>query len=413
MKIRLLFQSVPSVGSLLSDRASLGVSTITFQLAMLIFIALLKLGVSDAEFSSFLAVIGIAAIVGATASLRSEVLIMQTDRMVGLRTLVWPVMIIVATTLLFWVLRGAIAGLFDVAVPQYGVVVALAMAVQILGQFVLIQQGHFVRLMIIRAMQAVLLLLAGAAALAGMPFGQLVWAFSGALLTPFAFWMILWIFRNRSREMGPYRFSPVQVRRSGVLSLTLLVNTAAVNLPIILCVATQSASYAADFGFLMKVFVAPVTLANAMFGQLFLADNIKRDTTDPEEALAVRKSMRGTSLRAILFYTSLAVPAIAVVYAISHFLPDLVSRPELSFAIILATLAQAAFSPVSQIGDIAKIENSFILLYIVRVLLLYVLLGAAWSLDYTMVFAIVSLLMYAVFWVYADFRLRGMTRLSA
>ncbi|MEL6875870.1 MAG: hypothetical protein AAGM33_10375, partial [Pseudomonadota bacterium] len=197
---------------------------------MLIFIALLKLGVSDAEFSSFLAVIGIAAIVGATASLRSEVLIMQTDRMVGLRTLVWPVMIIVAATLLFWVLRGAIAGLFDVAVPQYGVVVALAMAVQILGQFVLIQQGHFVRLMIIRAMQAVLLLLAGAAALAGMPFGQLVWAFSGALLTPFAFWMILWIFRNRSREMGPYRFSTVQVRRSGVLSLTLLVNTAAVNL---------------------------------------------------------------------------------------------------------------------------------------------------------------------------------------
>lgn len=365
---------------------------------------------TDADFSTFLVSLGIASIVGAVASLRSEVLITQADRSVNVRTLFWPVLIAVAIVTFFWIISPLISWLFSIDIPIYTTALAFGLSLQSICQFVLIQEGKFFRLLQLRAAQATILVLTSLALLADLTFAWSIWGFAVAITGPFAIWAVFWLVSKRGLAVSNFAFDLSQLRRSAILSLTLLVNTAAVNLPIILCVATQNASYAADFGFLMKLFVAPVTLTNAMFGQLFMADNIRRDISIPAEAGFVRRAMHKTSVRAIGFVSMISMGTIFGVFLLAYFWPSFLTYPILASAIAIAVIAQAGFSPVSAIGDIAKLENPFFLFYLVRVILLYGLLSAAVDFDFSFRFAAINILVYLGFWLYADRRLGKMSK---
>ena len=229
-----------------------------------------------------------------------------------------------------------------------------------------------------------------------------------AMIAPFIVWSGLWLVKKAQQRSPAHHISLGLVRRSMVLSLTLLINTSAVNIPIILCAATQSAAYAADFGFLIKIFSASATLANAMFGQLFLADNIKRDISQSKEADHVRKSMHGTSIKATVSVTLISIATITGSFILAYIAPSFLSYPALAIAISIAVIAQAGFSPVSAIGDIAKLENPFLIFYIARIALLYGLLSSITIIDYSVLFAAINISVYLTFWLYADWRLKHM-----
>ena len=390
---------------LIDGRSSLATSTMISQLSMLLFLFVLKLKMADAVFGNFLVSLGIASIVGAVASLRSEVLITQVDRCVNARTLFWPVFIAVAVVIFAWAISPLISWLFSIDIPVYTTVLAFGLSLQSICQFVLIQETQFFRLLLLRAAQAAILIATSLALLADLTFAWSIWGFAIAIIGPFAIWSVFWLASKRGLAVSNFAFEPSQLRRSAILSLTLLVNTAAVNIPIILCVATQNASYAADFGFLMKIFGAPSTLANAMFGQLFMADNIRRDISIPGEAQSVRRAMHKTSVRAIGFVSMISMGTILGVFLLVYFLPSFLTHPILASTIAIAIIAQAGFSPVSAFGDIAKLENPFLLFYLVRVIVLYGLLSTAMDIDFSVRFAAINLVVYLGFWLYADRRL--------
>ncbi|MFC4292478.1 hypothetical protein ACFOWX_08635 [Sphingorhabdus arenilitoris] len=396
--------------SLFSGRLSLGASTVFFQIAMLFFILILKLKMTDSVFALFLVSLGVASIFGAIASLRSEVLITQADRSCNVRALVWPILIAVGTIGIMCAIRPAINWIFSIDVPLYTAALAFGFSLQAICQFVMIQEAQFGRLLIIRAVQAAMLAITGLALVFEASFMWGVFGFTLSLVVPFAVWIALWMIENRHITPPAFVFSWRQIRRSLILSLTLLINTTAVNIPIILCVATQSASYAADFGFLIKVFTAPVTLANAMFGQLFLADNIRLNSAIPAEAKKIQMAMRRTSTIAVLFVLSIAAITIIGVLMLAHFVPAMLTYPMLSISIALAITAQAAFSPVSAIGDIAKLETPFLLFYIMRIALLYGMLSNVSLIDFSALFASINILAYSFFWLYADHRMRIFAR---
>lgn len=390
---------------MLVGRMSLASSTVIFQLSMLLFLFVLKLKMADAVFGNFLVSLGIASIVGAVASLRSEILITQVDRCVNARTLFWPLSIAVAVVIFVWAISPLISWLFLIDIPVYTMVLAFGLSLQSICQFVLIQETQFFRLLLLRAAQAAILVATSLALLADVAFAWSIWGFAIAITGPFAIWAVFWLTSKRGLAVSSFAFEPSQLRRSAILSLTLLINTAAVNIPIILCVATQNATYAADFGFVMKIFGAPSTLANAMFGQLFMADNIRRDISIPSEAQSVRRAMHKTSVRAIGFVSMISLGIILGVFLLAYFLPGFLTYPILASAIAIAVIAQASFSPVSAIGDIAKLENPFLLFYLARVIVLYGFLSAAMNVDFSVRFAAINLLVYLGFWLYADRRL--------
>lgn len=398
------------ISRFLIGRASLGTSTMLFQLAMLLFLFVLKLKMSDAVFSSFLVSLGIASIIGAVASMRSEILITQSMRDVNIKILLWPLLIALFAITLLWLAHPIVTILFSTDITIYTLLFAFGFSLQAICQFILIQEAGFSKLLFLKASQSVILVITALLLLFDFPYSWAVWGFTIAIITPFASWSIKWLINARSSENSKFIFHPSQLRRSGVLSLTLLINTSAVNIPIILCVATQSPAYAADFGFLMKIFAAPTTLANAMFGQLFLADNIKRNISDPNQAAIVRKNMWKTTFKASGFVSLVSVITIVGVFGITILFPLLISIPSLSIAIAFAVIAQAAFSPVSAIGDIAKLENPFLIFYIARVAILYAVLSAALSYDFSVRFAIINLCVYSIFWLFADRQLAKLSK---
>ncbi len=397
--------------SILTDfirgRASLGTSTVVTQFSMLAFLFALKLTMTSGNFAAFLVTMSIASIVGTVASLRSEVLITQADGCVYKRTLLWPVLIAFAVIALFWVAHRVIDIKFATDVTLFTLILAIGFAIQSICQFVQIQEARFSQLLMTRLGQATMLALTATAAFTGMRSDWTVWGFAFAMITPSALWTILWLLQKHTPDAPPYYFKASHLRRSGILSLTLLVNTTAINIPIILCVATQPSSYAADFGLLLKIFGAAMTLASAMFGQLFMADNIRRNISEPDEAQAIRRSMHSTSVRALTFVSVISLAFIPAVFFIADIFPNFLGHPYLALAIAIAVIAQSGFSPVSAIGEIGKLENSFLVFYLLRIALLYGLLSASLPIDFATLFGCINLVIYSVFWLYADFRIRG------
>lgn len=397
-----------NLNSLFRGRPSLITSTVVFQLSMLLFFFILKLQLTSRSFADFLVLIALAAIIGAVASLRSEILITQSDGALYKRTLVWPILIALIICVISWAAGPLVGLLFSVEVDPHTGIIAFGFALQAIGQFLLIQEERFGQLLILRTIQAGILTCVSLLAFCGLSAHWFKGGFAFAMIAPFAVWAGIRLVKKTKQRAPAHRVTLALVRRSMVLSLTSVINTSAVNIPIILCAATQSATYAADFGFLMKLFAAPVTLANAMFGQLFLAENIKRDILQPKEALHVRKSMHGTSMKATLFVTFISIGTIAASYILAYWIPSILNYPSLAIAISFAVVAQAGFSPVSFIGDIAKLENPFLIFYVARIAMLYGLLSSVTIIDYSALFAATNIAVYLSFWVYADWRLKNM-----
>jgi len=400
------YRIINTFKALVKGRISVGSSTIVYQISILLFLFILKATLSDSDFGAFLVAIGIAAIIGAIASLRSEVLITQSDKNISRRTLLYPFLISLGVIITIWFLKPLLSFILSVPIDIYTIVLSFGFAQQIIYQFILIQEENFALLLIIRISQATLLAITATALLFGVSFDTGKWGFAIGLISPFAIWAMYWLFKKQNIPHKSFQITPNLIKRSSVLTITMLINSAAVNLPIILCVATQIPSYSADFGFMMKVFVAPVTLVNAMFGQLFLADNIKRDASIPEEAVNIRKNMKQTTIKATSFVFLISIMTILAIFIASYIFPELLGHPKLAFAIAIAVIAQAAFSPVSMIGDIAKLENPFLLFYIARIVLLYVGLSAIINIDFSLRFAMINIIVYSTFWLFADWRLK-------
>lgn len=393
-------------------QAKLALAMLSFQFSTLVFFLFLKAQTDDVFFSHFIAVMSVTAVTGSIASFRSEVLIYQADRRVSIRILLLPVSLSLVSTILLLALGLLWPSVFGSELPTYALLISFGYAFQQIVQFILIQLGQLTNLLYLKAAQSILVIIICPAMMLGVDAYDAAMGYGVALAAPVSVWATIWLWRQRRVHVASFRPNLIMIRRGFVLSGTVFVNTAAINLPTILSAATQPAQYAADFGFLMKVMAAPLALSSAMFGQLFLASNIGRDLRIRNEVKAVRRSMIQTALSGVGFVAFCALAMVAGTYVLAWIMPRALDHPSLIFPIVIAALAQASFNPISSVGEIARIESRLIAFYVARAALLYLMLSTVWPIAFEWLFALLSVMIFGTLWFVTDRNLARIERSS-
>ena len=398
---------VERMGRLRHGRAlPLGLALAMSQFGTLAFLLAAKLRFADEDFAQLVLAIGVASILGAVATWRLEVLLYHAQKVFTRLGILLPVLLSVFVVSLAAYALTSLVRIAGYPLPLWGALYALALAWQAVGQFMLVQQQRLGMLLLIRGAQFLSVCAAAFAVFMNLPFESVVLGFALANLLPSGVWLVAqaWRARGVPGTVSKDQALPL-AQRSAMRTLTIFVNTFAANIPVILCVSTQTSAYAADFGFQLKLFTPLVTFATTVFGQMFLADIIRCDVDQLQGAKTIRAKMRRTTVRSVVF---VAVGAIAVIIAIllaSHWL-GLVVNYYLAISLAIAVVSQASFAPIGNVSDVARIESELFALFVLRALAAYFLLAADLPPDFAVVFAVINLVSYPSFWLFCDWRIR-------
>ncbi|MHA6317720.1 hypothetical protein ACXYN8_08670 [Altererythrobacter sp. CAU 1778] len=384
----------------------LGLALAMSQFGTLAFLLAAKLRFADEDFAQLVLVIGVASILGAVATWRLEVLLYHAQKVFTRLGIVLPVLLSVFVVSLAAYALTSLVRIAGYPLPLWGALYALALAWQAIGQFMLVQQQRLGMLLLIRGAQFLSVCAAAVAVFLNLPFESVVLGFALANLVPSGLWLLAQAWRARSVPGTVSRDHALPLaQRSAMRTLTIFVNTFAANIPVILCVSTQTSAYAADFGFLLKLFGPLATFATTVFGQMFLADIIGYDVDRGDGARLIRSKMRQTTRRALAFVAIAAIVVAASVLVIAPWI-DLVADPVLAIPIACAIVFQASFAPIGNVGDVARVENELFVLFAARAVVVYLVLGSTLGVDYASVFAVLNLVSYASFWLFCDWRIR-------
>jgi hypothetical protein len=183
------------------------------------------------------------------------------------------------------------------------------------------------------------------------------------------------------------------LRRALSLSVSTGVNSVYINMPLLAAASTQTASYVADFGLILRAFTAPITFIAQVIGRFFLADAITW-SGDPERTPAVLWRM---ITRAMVQSVGIFVIAAAALVGLLYLFREPLNFTHLGIApfLFLATLGQCAINPVSQVRIPINDEHTFLLFDSLRLVVLSVgLFALSQVLPFEVAFGLTAVVLY-------------------
>lgn len=394
------------------DQAKLGYASILIQVANFAVLLIAKAQISADEFAFLLTQLAIAGIVGAIATMRFEILIYQkVGRLTRAAALV-PLAAAVGVIALAYLAAGiaALWGGDGTTLSLLSIPMMLGLGLSLAQSFLFVQVKRINLLLASRGCQAIGLSLLTAVMAAGL------WDLSGraVLLTTGICYMVPALFWSAYHLAGfkpepndpPSLFIPEWslIKRSLSLTVSTGVNAFYVNLPLLFAAATQTTSFVADFGLILRCFTAPVTFIRQVFGQLFLAEAIGWSTAPVRNPAILRRMVTKTILRSVGLYLLLAPFLAAILYF------NLDALRITNFHIIpylaLAVLGQCAINPVSQVRIPLSDERAFLWFDATRLIGLWSGLFILSALvPFELAFGLTALALYASYILFIDRRI--------
>ena len=215
---------------------------------------------------------------------------------------------------------------------------------------------------------------------------------------------------KRAANQPMFAPSYAMVKRSGLLTASTGVNSVYVNLPILAAAATQSAGFVADFGMIMRMFTAPITLIFQVFGRLFLAESIRWSLAKDKAMSALSRLVSKTMARSVVAYACIAPILLGVLFLFRTEL-DITNLAIAPF-LFMAALGQCAINPVSQVRISLNDETAFLFFDFLRLVVLAVgLFVLASAIAFEIAFGLTALSLYTAYIFFIRFRIARQSRL--
>lgn len=349
-----------------SDRAQLGVASALIQVANFAVLLLAKTSVSDSEFSLILTQLALAGIVGAVASMRLEILVYQDYGRMTFAAILVPTFAVVISTAFCFASYGLIHvfGFESLVLSAAGIPMMLGLGLSTIQSFLFIQVKQMILLLISRACQAVclgVLMLALVFGIGDLDGTSILLLIGVCYLVPAVILMayFLWTLETSQQDPASVYFPRRSLLlRSLSLTLSTGINSIYVNLPLLAAAATQTSSFVADFGLILRCFTAPVTFIRQVVGQLFLADAIMWSIKPSRSKKELLKLVSKTMILSVGLYLVASIFLFGVLY----FNTEVLKITHLSIApfLFVAVLGQCAINPISQVRIPLRDERAFL-----------------------------------------------------
>lgn len=383
------------------DKALLAYSSLLIQAANFAVLVVAKAWVVPYEFANLLTQIALAGIVGSVASMRLEVLIFHQNGRLSRAAILMPSVATALVIGLAYALSGLMAALYsgmgDASFHAIPMMVGLSLSA--ITNFTFVQVRQLNLLLAMRVWQG----LALAALMAALTSG--FWGLTGedvllliglAYAFPAIAYTALAYLRHRPEAHDPpalYLPDARMLRRALSLSVSTGVNSVSVNMPLLAAASTQTASYVADFGLILRAFTAPITFIAQVIGRFFLADAINW-SGDPERTPAALWRM---ITRAMAQSVGIFVIAAAALVGLLYLFREPLNFSHLGIApfLFLATLGQCAINPVSHVRIPINDEHMFLLFDSLRLVFLSVgLFALSKVLPFEVAFGLTAVVLY-------------------
>lgn len=397
---------------LTNDKAKLGLASVLIQVANFIVLLQAKMTISDAEFALVLTQLAIAGIIGATASMRFEILIFQELQRMCFAVVLTPIAaIFVVVSLIFAVCEFIFPfpaqhlSLTPLAIPM---MVGLALGTVL--TFVFVQAQQLSLLLATRATQAgaLGLLVVLVASGSWLPTGQEILFFIGmSYALPSIFWIVYFLVRlaadSAASSFPLYKPEWVMLRRSLSLTFSTAVNSVYVNIPLLAAAATQNASYVADFGLILRSLTAPTTLIAQVNGRLFLKEAINWSILQGRRTAVLSRLIANTMIQCAGVYLIITPVLISLLY--TYRVPLNLNHFEIAPYLILATLGQCVINPISQVRIALGDEKTFLIFDTLRLIVLTISLYMLSSfIPFELAFGTAALTLYGTYIAFIFFR---------
>jgi hypothetical protein len=397
------------------DKALLAYSSLLIQVANFAVLVVAKAWVVPYEFANLLTQLALAGIVGSVASMRLEVLIFHQNGRLSRAAILIPSVATALVIGLAYALYGLTAALYsgmgDASFHAIPMMVGLSLSA--ITNFTFVQVRQLNPLLAMRVWQG----LALAALMAALASG--FWGLTGedvllliglAYAFPAIAYTALAYLRHRPDVDDPpalYLPDAPMLWRALSLSVSTGVNSVYVNMPLLAAASTQTASYVADFGLILRAFTAPITFIAQVIGRFFLADAITW-SGDPERTPAVLWRM---ITRAMVQSVGIFVIAAAALVGLLYLFREPLNFTHLGIApfLFLATLGQCAINPVSQVRIPINDEHMFLLFDSLRLVLLSVgLFALSQLLPFEVAFGLTAVVLYTGYIGFIRHRIAGL-----
>lgn len=390
---------------------SIGISSALIQGATFFLIYVFKSELNETNFVYVITQLSWAGIIASIAGLRLEILLFQSLGTITRGVVIVPFVAVVLTVLVVSAFDYAVAA--ALVHPPFLLVdtiwVCMGLAFQEIQGFFCVQQGKWKSLLVTRAAQA--LALTGFSLLLILEIIDTDGAFALRsyglmLILPSLVWLGFFYSSTPRSPMGALRTSlgTAIFRRGTILSGSVLVNALYVNVPVLVASFTQTVSFAADFGFILKILTGPVTLIRQVFGQIFMARCLAIDFSASNAMQLVRSYMTRTVFRsaaAYLLIMTVLIPLLVVFKDRAK-----IENISMVFVLVLAVAAQCMVNPIASMRILFQGELEFFLIDILRSMILTGVLFVPLNIDYSIKFTIISTCLYFWYLAYSYRRLR-------
>lgn len=383
-----------------STALQMAVGSATFQGASFILVVIAKYAFDAEGFVYFVTQLAWASILGAVASFRLEVMLVQERHAVDRPVLLVTLIVAIVSLAIF----GAMTSGIGIALDRDGPVavttllLALGFSLHEAQSFLCVRMERVSQIVATRAVQGVLIGATGFAAFLGWlsPTGTF-WAFAMSVTCPLLIWWAI----SLARASGPMAFilpDPITWARGSYATGSSLLNAGYVNVPILIAAATQNTALVADFGFLMKVLTGPLTLVRQAFGQTFLSRSLTLNSTQYDAQKRLKALLLHTTKLAITSYGTILFVMVALVWTGADVFS--IQQPSMIFWLALATIPQAMINPVASVRTTLRRENTFFLYDAFRLLVLTAALILPIGLAFHITFSLVSGALYFLYWIF-------------
>jgi len=386
------------------DRFKLALASALIQAANFAVLLVAKITIPSADFAFLLTQLAFAGIIGAIASMRFEVLVFQTHSRMTYAAIVIPIVATAAVIPTFFAsveLTNMVMGQ-DFTLSVLSIPMMIGLSFSAIHTFAYLQVGLLNALVAARAVQAGALVLVTLALLSGFysPSGSTLLALIGiGYAIPSALWLVWFILQTSpSRNDPPAFYLPGLglFKRSLSLTVSTGVNSIYVNLPLLVAYGTQSVSFVADFGLMLRAFTAPVTLIGQVIGRLFLADALRWSLLPENSTSALSRLISHAMVQSLGGYLLISPPLIGLLWLYRAELN--IVHIELAAYLFVAGLGQSVVNPVSQVRVALKDERTFLIFDTLRLFTLALgLYSLAAILPYELAFMVTALCLYAAY----------------
>lgn len=394
-----------------SRKVKIGIATISVQGANLALLYFAKVLFSDSIFTFYLTQVAFAGIIGAIATMRFELLIYQKLGRMSIAAALMPFAFAVIVTVISIPLVIALRRL-GINLPEispWALLLLLSIGISTATDFLFVQARQITLLLLSRMCQAI-----GLASIAGMLLFQigltdpetLLLVQGLAMSLPVLIWILFYFAKYLSAECRqPVMLIPeIQLwQRSFFLTSSTGVNAVYINIPILLSAATQSASFTADLGLILRFLTGPVTFVRQIYGQLFLASALEWSKSVGKKTIVLRKMITKVRNKAGISYIILSIPIVLfLIIGRNH---SNIQHIEILPWLYITSLSQSLINPISQVRSVLEDEKNFLFFDTFRMLILFLTLYLLPSyLGFEIVFGTISCSLYLAYGLFISKR---------